>query len=43
MEIFKNIFDAIITIMLVVVVGFWFGVGMYFGVTYTMMLVGFRV
>ena len=38
MEIFKDIFDAIINIMLVVVVGFWFGVGMYFGVTLTMRL-----
>ena len=34
----KNIFDAIISILLVVVIGFWFGVGMYLGVTYTMML-----
>ena len=37
-EIFKSVFDAIILIMLVGVVGFWFGVGMYFGVSYTMRL-----
>lgn len=39
MEVFKGVFDAIISIMLVVVVGFWFGVGMYLGVTFTMRLV----
>ena len=38
-QFFKNIFDAVVSIMLVVVVGFWFGVGMYFGVTLTMRLV----
>ena len=35
----KDIFDAIMSILLVVVVGFWFGVGMYLGVIYIMMLV----
>lgn len=34
----KDIFDAIISILLVEVIGFWFGVGMYFGVSFTMRL-----